>query len=133
MSHNERKLTQSVNNLEKSLLRLEEALQEDHQNSLIVDGTIQRFEFTIELFWKSLKRLLQNEGIEANTPKETLKGAYQARWLHDETAWLQMLKDRNETSHTYNERLALEILGNIKDYYPEMKRTFVFLKEKGLF
>lgn len=131
MGTKERKLKQSANNLEKSLLRLEEALHENLDNSLIVDGTIQRFEFTIELYWKTLKRLLQAEGIAAKTPKETLKEAYQVGWLENEKAWLQMLRDRNETPHTYNEELALQILENIQGYFPEMKQTFFNLKEKG--
>ncbi len=131
MEEEDRKLQQSARNLEKSLLRLEEALNENHDNSLIVDGTIQRFEFTIELYWETLKRLLQAEGIVAKTPKETLKEAYQVGWLVNEKAWLQMLRDRNETSHTYNEELAIQIVENIQGYFPEMKQTFFNLREKG--
>ena len=125
-----RKLHQSFINLEKALLRLEEALSEDQQNSLIVDGTIQRFEFTIEIYWKMLKRLLQSEGIETKTPRETLKEAYQVGWFTNEKAWLQMLKDRNETSHVYDEEMARRILQNIITYYPEMKNTYIHLKNR---
>ena len=81
-----RKLMQSFENLKKALNRLEEALHEDQGNSLIVDGTIQRFEFTIEIYWKMLKRLLLSEGIDAKTPRETLKEAYQVGWLQNEQA-----------------------------------------------
>ncbi|MCG7337435.1 nucleotidyltransferase substrate binding protein [Sporosarcina sp. ACRSM] len=119
-----RKLRQSFENLKKALSRLEEALNENQENSLIVDGTIQRFEFTIEIYWKMLKRLLLSEGIEAKTPRETLKEAYQVGWLQNEQAWLQMLKDRNETSHAYDEEMARRILENINRYFPEMKTTF---------
>ncbi len=126
----DRKLEKNFDNLSLALSRLEEALAEDSSNPLIVDGTIQRFEFTIELYWKTLKRCLQSEGIEARTPRETLKEAYKAEWLNDEQAWLQMLKDRNETSHTYNEELAREILSHIHAYFPEMKTVFKFLKKK---
>jgi nucleotidyltransferase substrate binding protein (TIGR01987 family) len=125
-----RKLRQSFENLERALSRLEEALQVDRKNSLMVDGTIQRFEFTIEIYWKMLKRLLLSEGIESKTPRETLKDAFQAGWLADEEAWLQMLKDRNETSHVYDEEMALRIVGNIQQYFPEMKATFLKLKER---
>lgn len=125
-----RKLMQSFENLKKALNRLEEALHEDQRNSLIVDGTIQRFEFTIEIYWKMLKRLLLSEGIEAKTPRETLKEAYQVGWLQDEQAWLQMLKDRNETSHAYDEEMARRILQNIVGYYPDMKNTFQQLEQK---
>nr|WP_286183325.1 HI0074 family nucleotidyltransferase substrate-binding subunit [Bacillus sp. ISL-55] len=116
--------------MEQAITRLEEALAEDLSNSLLVDGTIQRFEFTIELYWKTLKRILTSEGIETRTPKETLKEAYQIGWLQNETAWLQMLKDRNETSHTYDEEAALRILQNIKEYFPEMKTTLRILRKK---
>ncbi len=109
---------------------MEEALQEDLNNSLLVDGTIHRFEFTIKLYWKTLKRVLLSEGIEANTPKETLKEAFQAGWLENEEAWLQMLKDRNLTSHTYDEETALLIVHNIKGYLPEMKATFSKINSK---
>ena len=125
-----RKLMQSFENLKKALNRLEEALHEDQGNSLIVDGTIQRFEFTIEIYWKMLKRLLLSEGIDAKTPRETLKEAYQVGWLQNEQAWLQMLKDRNETSHAYDEEMARRILQNIIGYYPEMKNTFQQLEQK---
>ena len=74
-----------------------------------MDGTIQRFEFVIELFWKTLKRLLAAEGIQTGTPREAMQRAFEANWLGDETAWLQMLKDRNETSHVYDEASAKKI------------------------
>lgn len=135
MEDSVRKLEQSFENLKRALRRLEEALQEDQENSLIVDGTIQRFEFTFEIYWKSLKRLLAWQGIEARTPRETLTQAFMVGWLDNEQAWLQMLKDRNTTSHAYDEEVALRILGHINQYFPEMKKTFEVLENqyiKGL-
>lgn len=127
MEEMNRKIQKSFHNLQNALKRLEEALQENQDNSLIVDGTIQRFEFTIELYWKLLKRVLLTEGIETKTPRETLKAAYQVGWLQKEEDWLQMLKDRNETSHVYDEEMARRIVQHINAYFPEMKRTFQFL------
>ena len=65
------RLAQSVDNLGRAIDRLEEALREPAANSLAVDGTIQRFEFTIELFWKTLGRLLEAHGLRTETPKDT--------------------------------------------------------------
>jgi nucleotidyltransferase substrate binding protein (TIGR01987 family) len=124
------KLHQSLNNLEAALQRLKEALQEPEENSLVIDGTIQRFEFVIELYWKTLKRMLAFEGIQTGTPRESLQQAYQAGWLADETTWLQMLKDRNQTSHIYNEAMARQIYQRIKQYLPEMEQTFHFLQRQ---
>lgn len=129
----ERKVAQSMANLERALKRLEEALDEKEVNSLYIDGTIQRFEFTVELYWKTLKRLLKEEGVDTKTPRETLKQAYAVGWIKNEQAWLQMLKDRNETSHIYDEDKAKDIYKNICRYFPEMQLTFLELKEKYLF
>ncbi len=118
---------QGLRNLGAALGRLREALAEPETSSLVVDGTIQRFEFVIELYWKTLKRLLAVEGIEARTPREALRAAYQAGWLEDETAWLQMLRDRNETSHIYDEAAARRIYGDVKQYFPELERAYRFL------
>lgn len=124
------KPSQSLTNLGAALERLAEALQEPTENKLAIDGTIQRFEFVIELYWKTLKRLLAWEGIQTQTPREALQQAYQAGWLADETAWLQMLRDRNQTSHLYNEAMAREIYEHVKQYFPEMERTYQFLQQQ---
>jgi len=125
-----KKLKQSLANLESALWRLQEALQEPDDNSLVIDGTIQRFEFVIELYWKTLKRILAYSGIQTHTPRDTLRQAYQAEWLNDETLWLQMLNDRNQTPHIYNEAMARQIYERIKTYFLEMEQSFRFLKQK---
>lgn len=127
----EGKAALSVHNLGNALERLGEALAEPEDSSLVVDGTIQRFEFVIELFWKTLKRLLEFEGITARTPREALQAAYQAGWLEDETAWLQMLRDRNEASHIYDEAAARRIYADIRRYFPELERTYRFLRGRA--
>ena len=99
-------------------------------NPLLVDATIQRFEFTIELFWKTFRHLLALEDKETFSPKESLQAAYQLGWIHDEAAWLGMLTDRNLTSHTYHEALAAMIFANIRANFPEMERTYQFLQKR---
>lgn len=128
----EAKVRQSLANLKKALNRLQAVVdQEDDEQGILVDATIQRFEFSVELFWKTMKRLLQEEGIMAGTPKEVLKHAFQQSWFDDESTWLGMLEDRNKTSHLYDESTALEISKRIrKNYCPEFHRTYEFLKNK---
>ncbi len=112
-----------MNELEQALARLAEALREPDSNPLWLDGTIQRFEFTFELFWKVTKRLLDAEGIDARTPREVLQRAYQAGWLDDEETWSALLRARNATSHTYNEATALSIYETVRTALPEMQRA----------
>lgn len=125
------KLTQSIDNLARALDRLGEALAEPESNPLAIDGTIQRFEFAIELYWKTLRRLLDEEGIATTTPREALQAAYAAGWLADEEAWLQMLRDRNKTSHVYSEAAGREIYRNIQAHYPELREAFSRIRPKA--
>lgn len=125
-----RKATQNLDNLERAMARLGEALTQDCSNSIVIDGTIQRFEFAIELYWKTLKGILEVEGIQTTTPREALQQAYIAGWLNNEHTWLQMLKDRNETSYVYDEDKARKIYVNIGQYYPEMKKTLSVLRKR---
>ena len=116
--------------LGRALDRLREALAEPEANPLAVDGTIQRFEFAIELSWKALRRLLSREGIATSTPREALQEAFRAGWLGDERLWLQMLRDRNETSRTYNEAVARRIYASVRSAFPEMQRTYQLLADR---
>ena len=111
----------SLEQLESALQKLAEALAVPRDAPLAIDGTIQRFEFTIELYWKVLKRLLEAEGIQAATPRAALRRAFQAGWIDDEEAWLEMLQNRNLTSHTYNEALAGQV-------YDAIRRDFAVLE-----
>jgi nucleotidyltransferase substrate binding protein (TIGR01987 family) len=124
------KINQSLHNLHNALAPLEEALKEPIKNKLAVDGTIQRFEFALELFWKTLKRFLEAEGIETKIPREALQKAFEAGWLMDENAWLQMLRDRNETSHVYDKAVAKAIYKRIKKHFPEMQYVYSLLSQR---
>lgn len=90
-----------------------------------IDLTIHRFEFTIELFWKALRKKLSTEyGVNVNSPKPILQEAYQNQLIENEEIWLAMLNDRNLTSQTYKEALAHEIYENIKRYTPFLRKSF---------
>lgn len=126
-----RKVEDSLGNLGKAMDRLREALEVPRTSPLVLEGTIQRFEFVIEIFWKALKRALEYEGIVVKTPRESLKQAFAAGWLHDETAWLDMLDSRNTTSHLYlHEDLIEEAYDDIRKNFPELEKTYQFLRDR---
>ena len=106
----------------KALISLEaiysKSVQDDRAN---IDATIQRFEFTFELAWKFLKDYFLEQGIELNYPKEVIREVFSVNLIDNEDIWIKMLKDRNMTSHTYNEKLADEIYIRIKSYVPELR------------
>ena len=118
------RLADRLDALGRALDRLDEALAVSPDHPLAVDGTIQRFEFTFELAWKAAKDALTAEGLEVMTPKAALRGAFGLGWLADEEAWLQMLADRNLSSHVYREEVAAEIYGRIRTNAPRLREAF---------
>ena len=120
----------NIDALGKALSRLDESLSFDLSQPLVVDACIQRFEFCIELTWKTLKKCLAVEGIEANTPRESVQLAYSVHWINDETAWLSMLKDRVLTSQTYKDDLALEIYRRLPAHFAAMMALYQLLNTR---
>ena len=93
-----------------------------------IDATIQRFEFTFELAWNFLKSYFADRDVILDYPRDILKKAYSVNIIHDEEKWIQMLVDRNMSSHTYNEKLADEIYTRIQDYIPLLKNLVSNIK-----
>ena len=80
--------------------------QKSQQDALYRDGLIQRFEFTVELSWKSLKEYLEDQGfvLAASSPRAVLKDAYAAGVIQDAERWNQILTARNITCLLYTSR-----------------------------
>ena len=102
----------------KALHRLEIALTKTlDEDALYLDATIQRFEFTFELAWKLMKAVLEYEGIEATSPRSSIREAWKQHLIGDAEKWLDMQVKRNLSSHTYNEETAQDIYRHIKEDY----------------
>lgn len=118
-------LSNKVENFKRAVERLSEGLSEHEGNksSVVRDGVIQRFEFTTELAWKATREYLMDQGfVEINSPKAVMKEAFSFGLISDDTIWIQILNDRNLTSHIYKEELADEICDRIiKTHYQELK------------
>jgi nucleotidyltransferase substrate binding protein (TIGR01987 family) len=99
-----------------ALNRLIEGIEEAN-DGLGRDGVIQRFEFTFERFWKLLKLILQYEGFECRSPRSCIKEAFKQEIIVDSEIYLDMLEDRNRSSHVYDEKTSIEIYDRIEDQY----------------
>lgn len=110
------KFNRSLTNLKKALARFSEALEEP-ESSIVRDATIQRFEFTYELLWKTLKIYLQDiHGVRAVSPRQVFKEAYSLSLIKQEDIFLEMMQSRNMLSHTYNEDQAMDIYKKCKKF-----------------
>ncbi|OYZ17621.1 MAG: hypothetical protein B7Y39_15105 [Bdellovibrio sp. 28-41-41] len=91
-------------------------------------GTIQYFEFTYELAWKTLKRILTNRGKVLNSPKPIFREAALEKLIDNPELWFNFIKDRNETVHTYNKHIANTIFNDLKFFDTEMIKLINTLK-----
>lgn len=107
-------------NLSRAVERLQESIDEYNttQSDSVRDGAIQRFEFCIELAWKTAREYLLDEGFSnLNSPKAVMREAYAYHIIDDDELWINALNDRNLTSHVYDENTADEIFDNIRNSY----------------
>jgi nucleotidyltransferase substrate binding protein (TIGR01987 family) len=98
----------------------------EQKTIIIRDAAIQRFEFTFELAWKSLRTYLKEvHGLVCNSPKSCFREGFAVELFDEETTeiLLKMVDDRNETTHIYNEKRIDEIYLNVKnEYIPALKK-----------
>ena len=105
----------------KALQRLKTALEKvPDPDDLYLDATIQRFEFCFDLAWKLMKAVVAYEGIEANSPRGSIRESWKQGLVADAERWLDMLEKRNLSAHMYNEKTAQEIYRGIKECYIEL-------------
>jgi len=107
------KLEAILSQFEQALQRLDEVLKEP-KNSIIRDSAIQRFEFSLDLSWKSVKAYLEDKkGIICSSPKDCFREAYRQGLVEYNDAWIKYVDMRNETAHTYKEEIADKIYAEL--------------------
>lgn len=120
-------------NFEVHLQTLKKAPMEDLDNEFIISGIIDKFYIQFELGWKMLKELLQYEGKAirvTGSPRSIVKEAYNCYDFMREDIWLEMLKNRNDTTHIYDGESAKNLVNVIiTDYIPEFQRVLDKLKK----
>jgi nucleotidyltransferase substrate binding protein (TIGR01987 family) len=97
------------------------------------EGVIQRFEYTFELAWKTLKDYLVYSGVAFDqiTPRSVIKQAFTARIIADGQTWIDMLEQRNAMSHTYDNETFETVFRNIAErYMAALEQVYTWLKQK---
>lgn len=129
---------QRYENFIKALQTLRKAVELSGQRNLSElekQGLIQGFEFTHELAWNVLKDYLEEQGfINIIGSKNAAREAFRNNLISDGEAWMDMIKARNLTSHTYNpgvaESIAKDILTRFYPAFEEMAQRFGLLYEQ---
>lgn len=114
---------QRFSNYRKALGKLAEVagMQVEKMSDLEKEGVIQRFEYTHQPAWNTLKDFLSYQGVSTTMlgSRDTTREAFAAGMIKEGEKWMEMIKTRNLTSHTYNEETANEIFSKvISDFLP---------------
>ncbi len=112
----------------KALHQLEKAVvlsQERALSDLEEQGLIQVFEFTHELAWNVMKDFSFYQGNSNITgSRDASREAFFSGLITDGEGWMEMIKSRNKSSHTYNQETATEIAGKITNWYFDLFKSF---------
>lgn len=140
MSAQDIRWQQRFSNYVKAFLKLEQAvmkINEEYQieddgtidedsflDDIIKEGLIQRFEYTHELAWNVMKDFLENAGNNnLFGSKDATKEAFAKGLITNGEVWMDMIKSRIKTPHTYNEETADDIFKKVvHEYYQEFNQ-----------
>lgn len=122
------KFSEQLDQLGSATARLKEVLQAE-PTQFNKDAAIQRFEFTVELAWKTLRsRLIEVEKLPADSPKNTIRLGTQSNLISEPETWLNYLDLRNQTSHLYNQAMADAAYNQIRTFLPLVQDLLTKLK-----
>ena len=118
----------SLKNYKKALIKLEEALKEQ-ESEIVIDGVLHRFEFTFELAWKTMKDVLEYQGVitKLGSPREIIQIAFKQNLIDDGEVWIEIMLSRNSLAHIYDEITSRRIYNDIREKYI---KQFNDLREK---
>jgi nucleotidyltransferase substrate binding protein (TIGR01987 family) len=92
-------------------------------DNVILTGLVGLYEICFEQSWKMMKEILESHGYAegaTGSPKIILKTAYKAGMIKDENLWLLALQERNNVAHSYNQKIAFEIIQLAKEKFYDM-------------
>lgn len=123
------KLQLQMEQLTQAAVTLSQALEME-PTQINKDGTIQRFEYTFELCWKTLQSAAKSSGIlDVNSPRESIRVAGQLNLIESVETWLNFLNARNQASHVYDQATADSVYEAAKKFLPEVEKLIQKLKE----
>lgn len=132
MNQKEIRWKQRYENFKKAYINLDSAVSQfDSLSILEKEGLIQRFEYTFELAWKTLKDYLESQDVEVRFPREVIKESFKYNLIDNGDIWMDMLEKRNLMAHTYDEHRFNLAVNKIKNsYYEAISQVYSILGER---
>ena len=117
---------ESYETFKKAYLKLKEFVETDNGTEKDRGAIINAYQYTFELFWKTLQRYMQQlEMLDELGPGNVIRTAFQYKIIDNGSTYMSMLKNRNLITHTYKEDVAEEIYSQIREEYIEELENFI--------
>lgn len=110
----------SFENLCRAYKNLDRSLATPVTEPRDLSGIIKDFEMVYELSWKVLKKKLLADGHQTQAARDVFAKSYQLGLIHDQSVWLEMIDDRNNAAHVYDEASAQKIVDRIRAKYHQV-------------
>jgi nucleotidyltransferase substrate binding protein (TIGR01987 family) len=107
-------------NFKRSFVLLREAIESEKAlTQLEKEGCVKRFEYALELGWKTMRDFLEGEGAAppVTTPAAVIRAAFEAGLISDGQVWMYALDARNKMSHTYDFSKFEQVIADISQHY----------------
>jgi nucleotidyltransferase substrate binding protein (TIGR01987 family) len=109
---------------------------EDFRQGMLTDrdraGAIQAFEFSYELAWKMMKRVLAARGQETGSPKDIFRKAAIEKIIDKPELWFEFQSRRNVTVHTYRQENMNYVLEIFDQFSEELSKLITILESLEL-
>jgi len=119
-------LSASIKEYNKAIARLAEAISQK-KDDFVRDSVIQRFEFCVELAWKTARKIM---GTATAAPKDVVREMAQSNYITDVESWLKAIDMRSLSSHTYKEDLAEQVYAFACSFLSKFEKLSAKLENK---
>lgn len=100
------------------------------KSAMARDSAILRFELTYEVTWKLLQLVLEEQGFQVKSPRQSFQQAFSMGWFPDEEIWVDIMKARNTAVHVYREAYAEALYNQLHDYYQTFQELQTVLNKE---
>lgn len=119
-----------LDNYKNAVKTLDEALLNPPRSLLERDGTIQRFEYCLEVSWNISKKVLEFHQHKADSPRNIFRDMARLDWIDNPEEWIKYLEARNKTSHLYHDEVAKELFNLIPGFQLACHKLIKVLEDK---
>jgi len=120
--------------LRDAVASLAEALARPQEDDVVRDAVVKRFEYTFELAWKLMRRILETEydlsESDRLTKKDLFRQAQEVGLISSPEVWFEYLTARNRTSHEYSEDAAEEVSEAAGKFLPDAQALLAELGKR---